>query len=64
LGVLVFTIHSLVAQSGLELLVEEIFDCELPRRLALKDRRVVVRLQWFMQHSAKSSSFVMMAACC
>jgi len=32
-GVLVFPIHSLVAQSGLEFPVDEMFDCELPRRL-------------------------------
>ena len=33
LDVLVFPIHSLVAQSGLEFPVDEMFDCELPRRL-------------------------------
>jgi hypothetical protein len=32
-SVLMFPIHSLVAQSGLEFPVEETFDCELPRRL-------------------------------
>ena len=38
-GVLVFPIHSLVAQSGLEFPVDEMFDCELQRRPVLKDRR-------------------------
>ena len=38
-GVLVFPIHSLVAQSGLEFPVDEMFDCKLPRSLVLKNRR-------------------------
>jgi hypothetical protein len=53
-GLLVFPIHSLVAQSDLEFLVDEMFDCELPRRLVLQDRRVVVGLQWFIQVYGRS----------
>jgi len=50
----VFPAHSLVAQSGLEFLVDEMVDGELPRRLVLKDRRVVVGLQWFIQVYGRS----------